>query len=78
MPEILRSPEYDAGIETRLVAPNGYISWKGALLRVTGLLSSQPVGLRLIDEDEWELLYGPLVLGYVLLRDGKLRIEQLR
>jgi len=77
MPDVLRCPEYETGIEIRRVAPNGYLSWKGELMRVTRLLASQPVGLKLVDDDEWELLYGPVLLGYILVRDGKPRIEPL-
>jgi hypothetical protein len=29
------------------------------------------------DEDEWELHYGPLLLGYVLQRNGKALIEPI-
>ena len=41
------------------------------------LLAGQPVGLKQIDDDEWELFYGPLLIGYALVRDGKLRVESL-
>jgi putative transposase len=78
MPAKLLTPEYEAGVETRLVRANGYVSWKGVDLRVTTLLASQPVGFKLVDNDEWEMSYGPSLLGYVLLRNGKLRLEALR
>jgi hypothetical protein len=33
---------------------------------------------RQTDADEWELFYGPVLLGYVLRRNGVVRIEPLR
>ena len=41
-------------------------------------LRSQPIGLRQIDEDECEIFYGPLLVGYVLVRDGKACVEPVR
>lgn len=75
MPDRPRAPEYGDERIVRQVAPNGYIKWKGASLRLTHLLGGQPVGLKEIDNDEWELFYGPLLIGYVLVRDGKPRVE---
>jgi hypothetical protein len=40
-------------------------------------LRSQPVGLRQIDEAEWEVYFGPLLLGYVLMRNGAPVLEKL-
>jgi putative transposase len=75
MPERPREPEYSEGFVVRRVAPNGCFSWRGQMLHVGHLLVSQPLGLREIDSDEWELFYGPLLIGYVLARQGKPRIE---
>ena len=78
MPESPRPPEYGAGVITRLVTENGSVSWKGEHLWLSRLLVGQPVGFKLIDEDEWELHYGPVLLGYVLLRAGKILLEKQR
>jgi len=75
MPPAPKDPEYASGFEVRRVKAKGSFSWMGFELRVGPLLASQPVGLRAIDEDEWELFYGPLLIGYVLMRDGKPHIE---
>lgn len=75
MPDRPRPPEYAADFVVRWVRTNGYFSWQGTELRVCRLLASQPVGLRQVDEDEWELHYGPLLIGYVLRRDGQARLE---
>jgi putative transposase len=78
MPDKPRCPEYASDVEVRRVAHNGGVSWQGQPIRLGELLSGQPVGFKAIDQDEWELYYGPVLLGYVLLRDGKPHLDPLR
>jgi len=77
MPDRPRPPEYDSQFHTRRVRTDGFFCWQGSMLRVGSLLASQPVGLRQTDEDEWDLHYGPLLIGYVLMRDGAARLERV-
>lgn len=65
MPSVLGSPEYPSGFEVRRVL-RYYVNWCGAQLKLTSLLAGQPVGFRAIHEDEWELYFGPVLLGFVL------------
>jgi putative transposase len=74
MPESPRSPEYDSTFAVRRVW-NGLLSWKRTALKMPVALNGQLVALKQIDEAEWELHYGPLPIGYVLQRDGGMRIE---
>jgi putative transposase len=76
MPEP-RAPDYP-DMMVRWVSSGGEICVKGSSLYVGSVLGKQPVGLRQIDADEWEIFYGPLLLGYVLKRKGVARIEPLR
>jgi hypothetical protein len=78
MPEQPRAPEYGSDVVVRRTDSAGRFSWKGALLLAGTPLASQPIGLRQTDEDEWEIFYGPLLLGYVLMRDNNPRIEPFR
>ena len=78
MPDKPREPEYGGDVEVRRVRPDGYALWRGASLKLTPLLAAQPVAFKAIDEDEWELWYGPVLLGHVLLRDGKPKLDPLR
>ena len=78
MPATLRSPEYATGLDVRKVGSNGSFRWFGRWVRVGIVLAGEPIGLHQVDEDEWELFYGPLLLGYVLVRDGAPRIERIR
>jgi hypothetical protein len=78
MPDRPRGPEYGPGLQVRRVGQNGYVSWLGKDVQLGKLLASQPVGFREIDNDEWELHYGPVMLGHILLRDGQPRLEPPR
>ena len=78
MPSHLREPEYGDDFDVRRVKLDGGFSWKGQRLLAGAPLVSQPIGLRAIDEDEWEVFYGPLLIGYVLVRGGEARIEPVR
>ena len=77
MPDQPKAPEYDADVTVRWVH-KGMVSFKGTSLYVGDLLHDQPVGLRQTDADEWELSYGPVLLGHVLVRKGQARIQPLR
>jgi putative transposase len=77
MPERLRPPQYADDMIVRSVSPNGFISWKGARLKVAKFLGGQPVGLKQTDDDEWELFYGPTLLGDVLRRGREIRVEPI-
>lgn len=77
MPETLRVPEYGDDFKVRRVNSNGYFGWNGERLFAGNPLASQLVGIRQTDEDDWELHYGPIHLGYILVRGGKPAIEPL-
>jgi transposase InsO family protein len=78
MPHQPRAPQYDPDMAVRWVGAKGTMTFKGTCLYVGELLGGQPVGLRQIDADEWELHYGPVLLGHWLVRKGLGRIEPLR
>lgn len=62
-PAKLREVEYQSGITVRKVRHNGEIKWRGDLLYVSELLAKEPVGLKPIDDDCWELRYSFHLLG---------------
>jgi hypothetical protein len=53
------------------------VSMAGKSFYVSHLLKRQPVGFREVDSDEWEIHYGPLLIGHLLIRQGKARIEPI-
>jgi putative transposase len=78
MPERPCAPEYGSDFVVRRVNVSGRFTWGGELLLAGAPLANQPIGLRQTDEDEWEIFYGPLLLGYLLARGDKPRIEPFR
>lgn len=77
MPERPRAPEYSAEFSVRRLGNSGFLQWQGQYVRIAALLACQPLGLKQTDDDEWELHYGPLLIGHLLKRGGKLRVEPL-
>jgi transposase InsO family protein len=71
MPDRPRPPEYDGDVSVRWVGRGGSVRWKGVTFYLAEVLANQPVGLHQTGEDEWELHYGPILLGYVLERGAK-------
>lgn len=65
----LRSPDYPAGVPVRRVRSNGEIKWKGRPIFISKALDHEPVALYRIDEDTWEIRYGPIVLGILKGRE---------
>jgi transposase InsO family protein len=64
-PSRLKHPEYDCNIEVRRVRTNGYMKWHGKMVFVSEALIGEPVGLRQLDEDRWQLLFCNMPLGVV-------------
>jgi hypothetical protein len=61
----------------RRVLPNGTFKWKRADIFVAKFRNRQPAGLQQASEDEWDLFYGPVLLGHLLLRNGEWRHERV-
>jgi putative transposase len=70
-----RAPEYGDGFAVRQITCNGRLHVAGTSIYVGRVLAQQPLGLRQTDEDEWDIYYGPLLVGYLLVRNGEPRIE---
>lgn len=78
MPGRLSEPEYGEDFTVRRVHEHGFFDFQRKRFRIGKLLGRRLVGLKPIDEGEWELHYGPLLLGYVLRRGEDLQLEPLR
>src|SRR6266576_568782 len=64
LPEV----QYESGVTVRYVRRRGEIKWRGQLIYLTHVLANEPVGLKLIAEDKWEVRYSSHLLG---LLEGK-------
>lgn len=71
-PAKVQPVEYDSEFTVRRVRHNGEIKWRGRLLYVSGILAKEPIGLRPIDEDQWELCYSFHRLGILDSRTLKI------
>jgi transposase InsO family protein len=77
MPAEPRSPEYTDSMKTRRLDGQGRLQFSGAQLLVTRLLAGEPIGIEPIDEDLWELHYGPIAIGELRLRQKQLHLVPL-
>ena len=73
IPRRLPTLDYPAHYELRLVSRNGGIRWNHQWVNVTHTLGGQYVGLEEIDNDIWDVYFGPLKLGR--FNERTLRIE---
>lgn len=73
-PARIGSPEYGAGVTVRSVRRNGEIKWKGDLVYVSASLRGEPVGLVRLDERNWSIQFGPLIIG--TLDDADRRVHK--
>lgn len=62
-PAKLPEVEYESGITVRQVRHKGEIKWRGELIYVSEVLAKEPVGLKPIDNNKWELRYSFQLLG---------------
>ena len=73
LPRRLPAIEYPSHYEIRLVSRNGGIRWNSHWVNVTHTLGGEYVGLEEVDNDLWEVYFGPVRLGRLDVRT--LRIE---
>jgi transposase InsO family protein len=69
---VLRKPEYSDDQDVRSVRCNGDIKWQGSTIYISEALVGEPVGLT-EDENGWTVSYGPILLGTIGHRGGRLR-----
>ena len=72
-PDPIPPLEYPAHYETRYVSYNGGIRWKSQWVNVSITCAGEYVGLEEVDNDIWNVYFGPLKLGRFL--EEHMRIE---
>jgi hypothetical protein len=55
--------QYESGVTVRQVRHNGEIKWRGHLIYLSEVLAKEPVALKPIDDQKWELRYNFHLLG---------------
>ena len=71
-PAKLPEVQYEPGVTVRHVRRRGEIKWQGQLIYLTHVLANEPVGLKLIDEDKWEVRYSFHLLGILEAKNKRL------
>jgi transposase InsO family protein len=64
--------EYDSGIIIRRVRHNGEIKWQGDLIYASQILAQEPVGLKQVGQEQWEVRYSFHLLGILDQRTRKI------
>ena len=61
----LREPEYSSGHEVRRVRHSGEIRWRGHCIYISESLAGEPVGLEEREDGDWNIHFGPVLLGRI-------------
>jgi len=72
LPAKLPQMSYPDEFAVRKVRHEGHIRWRGAEVFVSKTLVGEPVGLQELDHDLWLVYFGPLDLGVLDARRGKI------
>lgn len=71
-PERLPDLVYPDADAVRWVRPNGALRWHSQEVYVSATLARQPVGLTQVGDGDWQLRFGPIHLGILDERTGRL------
>lgn len=72
MPRTLPEIEYPDHFEVRYVSATGGIKWKCDWYNVSSVLVGEYVGLEEVDDDQWDIYFGPIKLGRLHEHSGKI------
>ena len=64
-PSRLPEPEYPAGAQLRWVSQQGSVKWKCRRTFLSAVLAREAVGLVEVDDELFEVYYGPLLVGWL-------------
>ncbi|VVN28110.1 hypothetical protein PS664_04677 [Pseudomonas fluorescens] len=62
---------YASHVECYLADGSGIINRAGLRIYVGNLLRHQNIGMELIKDGVWNVIFGPVILGHVNARDAK-------
>lgn len=72
----LRSPAYWGATHVRTVRISGSIRWRGRELFVSEVLNGERVGIFEIADDEYEVRFGAILLGYIRGKNKLIRVKR--
>lgn len=71
-PRRLRTPEYPLGFTVRQVRSNGQIKWQGHAVFVAQALIGEPIALRQVTDEDWQVWFCHLNLGLLNVRRNRI------
>jgi len=77
MPAAPRSPEYPDTMQTRRLDTSGRLQFRAHTTMLTRLLANEPVGLEPVDEETWEIFYGPLAIAELRIRSKDVAVRRI-
>jgi putative transposase len=78
MPTSPRSPEYPETMKVRRLDASGRLHFRAAdKIMLTRLLAGEPVGFEPIDDETWQIFYGPLPIAELRLRGKSAQLHRL-
>jgi transposase InsO family protein len=77
MPTAPRSPEYPDTMQTRRLDGSGRLQFRAHTTLLTRLLANEPVGLESVDEETWEVFYGPLAIAELRIRNKNVTVRRI-
>jgi putative transposase len=78
MPSAPRSPEYPDTMQTRRLDAGGRLNFGGQThIALTRLLANEPVGLDPIDEETWEIFYGPIAIAELRIHSKQVTLSRI-
>ena len=77
MPSAPRSPEYSDAMQTRRLDPAGRLHFRGHCTLLTRLLANEPVGLEPVDDETWEIFYGPIAIAELRIRSKQVTVNRI-
>jgi putative transposase len=78
MPSKPSSPEYPDEMTIRKLSEKGGMALGGDITLISKLIAGEPVGLLPIDNEVWELYYGPVLLAQVTLKNKQIQLMKQR
>lgn len=78
MPSRPSSPEYPEQMMIRKLDDKGRMALGGDVALISRLIANEPVGLLPIDDEVWELYYGPVLLAQVTIKNKRIQILKQR
>jgi putative transposase len=77
MPSAPSSPQYPDSMQTRRLDSSGRLKFKGHITLLTKLLAHEPIGLEALDDETWEIFFGPVPIAELRIHGKEATLSRL-